>query len=425
MKKILIAALSLVTLVSCGGGEKQMYFDNDLSRVYNDATAEFDTLSYAVGMNVGLGLSLQNAYLELQPEAIIASIDAVLSQPTADYDIITENGKLMKRYAQELSRPYMMAKRMQAFAKTDKPDTMTLPAVYNEEFTREKVTEMYGRDIASYIMRLALPVNTYWVYKAIEESDAIENVEEIDAKMPLKGNDVRNVMSKYAKEQWAVYNRERTAAWLKDIAAKEDVHMMVVEDDTLYYRVDVAGHGARPQNILDTVSFSYEVYTRAGRPVESTAKRLESLNDHLEMTRTKMLFADSMQRAMQIKQIEEQIENVKNLRIPLSNSMIKGAQYAMKHVSEGGEITFWMPAALAYGERGNREVGPNDGIVMSVKLNSVTTVDPEAVAEAEETLKAGESKVKVIPTSRPVDFKKPIGKKPVIMPSKPAQPEQK
>ena len=54
MKKILFSVVALAMLTACGGGDRQMYFDNDSSRTFNDPNAEFDTLSYAVGMNIGL-----------------------------------------------------------------------------------------------------------------------------------------------------------------------------------------------------------------------------------------------------------------------------------------------------------------------------------------------------------------------------------
>ncbi|MBR3827163.1 MAG: FKBP-type peptidyl-prolyl cis-trans isomerase [Alistipes sp.] len=427
MKKILIAALSLVTLASCGGGDKQMYFDNDMSRIYNDPTAEMDTLSYAVGMNVGLGLSLQNEHLNLQNDIVLATLDAELSKSKMDNAMLEENSKLMSRFNTELSRPYMMAKRTQAFIKTDRPDTLTLPEVYNDEFTPEKVSEMFGRDVAGYITRMALPVNTYWVFKAMEDATMVDSPKNIDSLMAITGSDVRTYMSNYATKDWAEYNLKRTAEWLDGVAKGDDVHSMMVEGDKLYYRVDKAGHGIRPIDIRDTVALSYEVFTRTGRPVESTAKRLEDMRNTLEQTR-EMKFVDEAQRDARIKQIEDQIEKVENLRIPLENFIIKGVQYAMKHVSEGGEITLWMPASLAYGERGNRAVGPNDGIVMRVKLKEVSkyVAEEEEALEEDATAVPVQPSVKVLPSHRPTVKKFPEGKKPMMIPVQTAPaPEKK
>ena len=416
MKKILFSVVALAMLTACGGGDRQMYFDNDSSRTFNDPNAEFDTLSYAVGMNIGLSISLQNGDLELIDDLIRTTLLEELASESINHDFMAENTRYMSRFSMERSRPYQMTKRMNAFVQTDCPDTLTLPEIYNEEFTREKVSKSFGYDIAKYIRRMALPVNSYWLLKAMEDATVVESPAQIDSLMIITGNDVRTAMSKYATVVLPEYNAERTREWLKGVAAQDDVRQMIVEGDTLYYRIDVAGNGQKPQSLVDTVAFDYEVYTRSGMPVESTAQRMADLKYNLEQTKTSDLFADTTMRNERIHQIEAQIERFENLRIPMKNSIIKGAQYAMQHVSVGGEITMWVPASLAYGARGNRVVGPNDGIVMRVKLKDLTVVDTEQ-AEVEqdgEKLTPGQSNVKVIPATRP--GKTITGAKPVMHP---------
>ena len=56
MKKLLFVFVAAALAVSCGG--RDYYFAKEQSYAYNDPEAEFDTLSYAVGMNLGLNLSL-------------------------------------------------------------------------------------------------------------------------------------------------------------------------------------------------------------------------------------------------------------------------------------------------------------------------------------------------------------------------------
>jgi hypothetical protein len=61
MKRIFMMLCAVVALVSCGNVEREYYFDKTENRHYNDPEAEFDTLSYAVGMNMGLSMVLQPA----------------------------------------------------------------------------------------------------------------------------------------------------------------------------------------------------------------------------------------------------------------------------------------------------------------------------------------------------------------------------
>ena len=56
MKKLLFVIAAAALFASCGG--RDYYFAEEKAYTYTDAEAEFDTLSYAVGMNLGLNVSL-------------------------------------------------------------------------------------------------------------------------------------------------------------------------------------------------------------------------------------------------------------------------------------------------------------------------------------------------------------------------------
>ena len=58
MKKLLFVFVAAALAVSCGG--RDYYFAKEQSYAYNDPEAEFDTLSYAVGMNLGLNVHKPN-----------------------------------------------------------------------------------------------------------------------------------------------------------------------------------------------------------------------------------------------------------------------------------------------------------------------------------------------------------------------------
>ena len=69
--------------------------------------------------------------------------------------------------------------------------------------------------------------------------------------------------------------------------------------------------------------------------------------------------------------------------------MIKGSQYGMQKVGEGGDITLWIPASLAYGEKGNKLVSPNEGVVMCIHLKKVAFGPTEEELEAQKILQRG------------------------------------
>jgi FKBP-type peptidyl-prolyl cis-trans isomerase FkpA len=60
------------------------------------------------------------------------------------------------------------------------------------------------------------------------------------------------------------------------------------------------------------------------------------------------------------------------IEFPLEK-VIKGWTEGMKLVGKGGRISLWIPAELAYGERGaGQDIGPNEALYFDVELLDVT-----------------------------------------------------
>ena len=55
----------------------------------------------------------------------------------------------------------------------------------------------------------------------------------------------------------------------------------------------------------------------------------------------------------------------------VANRVIKGWTEGLGLLGEGGEATFYIPAELAYGERGNRSIAPNSTLIFDVKVHKV------------------------------------------------------
>ena len=55
----------------------------------------------------------------------------------------------------------------------------------------------------------------------------------------------------------------------------------------------------------------------------------------------------------------------------IANHVIKGWTEGLGYLGEGGEATFYIPAELAYGSRGNRAIAPNSTLIFDVKVHKV------------------------------------------------------
>ncbi len=61
--------------------------------------------------------------------------------------------------------------------------------------------------------------------------------------------------------------------------------------------------------------------------------------------------------------------------------VIKGWQEGMQLVGEGGEIELYVPADLAYGERGTQGIEPNSTLIFNVKVAEIHPAAPAEPAE--------------------------------------------
>ena len=78
------------------------------------------------------------------------------------------------------------------------------------------------------------------------------------------------------------------------------------------------------------------------------------------------------------------------------NRVIKGWTEGMKLVGKGGKITLWIPAELAYGERGaGRDIGANEALEFSVEVVDVKPYVEPRSGRQHEGGRAGEEVIAV------------------------------
>jgi FKBP-type peptidyl-prolyl cis-trans isomerase FkpA len=302
-----------------------------------------DSLSYAVGADMGQSLVFGMKDFNLDNDIVVETIKSFYKNG----DILGEDIKAVREKMMEfqytLLMPYMNAKRMNDFVKTDCPDTLpALPELYNETFTRELVSEMMGKNMGAAIKSLQEEINMRDVLRAIDDVKTLNAPEEADSLLRMTGEQIRNAFNQYTqrmqakaqaeREKAMAENAEASAKWLAEVETMEGVKKT---ESGILYRIDREGSEVMATEDTDVVLVNYEGKTSDGEVFDSSYERGEPIS------------------------------------FPL-NRVIKGWTEGMKLVGVGGQITLWIPSELAYGERGaGANIGPNQALEFKVELLEV------------------------------------------------------
>ena len=67
------------------------------------------------------------------------------------------------------------------------------------------------------------------------------------------------------------------------------------------------------------------------------------------------------------------------------SGVIRGWTEGLQLVGKGGQITLWIPAELAYGQRGaGSDIGPNEALMFKVELHDIKSGSQPEQTEAAE-----------------------------------------
>ncbi len=329
---VAVALCSVILLASCGG--------NGLITKGN--TSKLDTLSYALGANIGYGMSYEMSDIPFDFKAIADGIDQAA----------LEKAKMTQEEAIELLREYFMNSRNEratAIAERNaKEDSIRLasgdstvvtrvaadPEMFESEEERENISFAFGVDIGTNVKNSGLPIQLYWLNKGI--SDVHDN------STKLSEDEINGYLQNYFTVVRPQENAERSAAWLAKVEKKSGVTK--TESGLLYKVVKAGDENVKATDDRDVVVVHYKGTTEDGTVFDSSYDRGEPAE------------------------------------FPL-NHVIPGWTEGMKLVGKGGKIILWLPSDLAYGPRGaGRNIGPNQALQFEVEL---IDVKPYEAAESE------------------------------------------
>lgn len=340
MKKILFSAalVCAVTLTSCG----------DKGGLRMGSLSDFDSLSYALGANIGYGINYQMGDVPFD----YAAIDKAIKESALKPDSAAHAQAL------DLLREYFMTKRgertqaiMMQRAEADSirlagGDTtkveypMADPAMFENDEERAAISAAFGNDIGFNIKESEVPVQLVWI------GEAMQNVRDNNAKMDEQT--VNQFLQNYFMVVRPAENAEASKKWLEKIEKKSGVKKT---ESGLLYKITREGDADTiAVDSRDVVRVNYKGTTRAGKQFDSSYDRGEPAE------------------------------------FPL-NGVITGWTEGLKLVGKGGAITLWIPADLAYGPRSmGRDIGANEALCFEVEVLDVmpyvepTPADSTAVA---------------------------------------------
>lgn len=357
MKKIFFAAVlaGAAALVSCGGENQEGIRMGSLSK--------FDSLSYAVGANIGYGLNFQMKDIPLDPARVRTGMEeSAMGKSSMTHD-----------EALDLLRDYFMTKRgerMQAIMKQRaEADSIRLasgdttkveypvadPAMFTSEEERDSISYALGNDIGFAMSNANLPLQVVWI------GEGIQNVFENNARMTQQ--EAGSYLQNFFMVVQPMQNEKASTEWLGKIEKKSGVKK--TESGLLYKIVDAGDMSVKAADKRDTVKVHYTGRTRNGRVFDATH------------------FADrpKAQQEMLKKQFPDSYDKDEPAMFPL-NRVIAGWTEGLQLVGKGGKIILWIPASLAYGPTGSGSaIGPNEALEFEVELLDVMPyVEPAPVA---------------------------------------------
>jgi FKBP-type peptidyl-prolyl cis-trans isomerase len=330
MKKVIFVAAAFALAMSsmaCGGGRK--------------LTNEVDSLSYAIGGDLGLNINFAVKDLNLDKEMVAKIAKDFIANGDIESEEFQKDMQTFQTFQYTKFMPYMQE--ASKYENSDRKDTLpALPELYDEVYTRENITRCVGNLMGANIASIKEELNLSKVNVGIEDGLKVESIEKINEQMMVTTEQMgqlfasfqQKMMQKQMEELEAlkVKNAEESAEWLAEVEKMEGVEKT---ESGLLYRIDRKGNGKKATNDTDIVKVNYEGKVRSGKVFDSSYERGEAIE------------------------------------FPL-NGVIKGWTEGMKLVEVGGQITLWIPAELAYGDRQRSEdIGPNCALEFKVELLDV------------------------------------------------------
>ena len=343
MKRILMV---LVAVVGCATVMTPCY-----GKVVKGDESKLDTLSYALGVNMGLGIKQQMGDVNFNIDVVGKAINETLAgKAKASHD---ESLSLLREFFANV-----YGERVKAHQEALKADSTAVFKAFANDAECKKISYAFGVYVGDNISKVTFPLQYYWLLQGFSES--CNN----DAQMTQE--EVVKFLTHYFTVVVPAEAAKRSAEWL----AQKESEVGVQKTGTgLLYKIIKEGKMSKAaKNDDDVVTVHY-----VGRLQDGTvfdASRFENRSkEQQEMLRQQQ--PDLFDKKGKLIKKDEPIE------FPLDR-VISGWTEGMKLIGPGGKIMLYIPAELAYGVRGvDSIIGPNEALEFEVELIKVSPAKKE------------------------------------------------
>ncbi len=309
----------------------------------SNETANIDTLSYIVGMDMGSRIEMDIIPMFKVDYSTMMSIFEQALDPNATINIEGEQFN-MENY-REIGDKYITKSDLRTRVMAAQNDSTA--QIYKDEKEKKIVSAILGADFAYSVSNLNMGLDNATLKKAI--LDVHEGKKLFTDEFAMEYT--RNYFTVVIPQQ----NKKESEKWLAEIEKQEGVKKTA---SGILYKIENAGDASiKATKDQDVVKVLYTGRTKDGKVFDSNRWN-DMPSNRQEMIKTYQ---------------PDQAEKNNPIEFPLDR-VIKGWTEGMKLIGKGGRIILWIPSSLAYGERGTgQDIGPNEALCFDVELLDVTS----------------------------------------------------
>ncbi len=304
-----------------------------------------DTLSYNLGANIGSGIKQQMREVDLDAERIATGIvEACAGKATMQLEEVLI---LLKSYfGATLNERY--AEYKEVLKKRPKAKFNA----FRSKGERSGISYAVGVDFGTNISKSKLPIQYYWLVEGFKDAWA--------GKTKFTEEQLMSYLNHYFTVVVPAENAKRSAMWLETV--KNSAGVKATESGLLYKVVAEGEKSKAATSDDDVVKVHYVGRLQDGTVFDASRFEHWTKERQARVREQQPNLFDKQGRYIQNKPVE----------FPL-NRVIKGWTEGMKLIGPGGKIVLYIPAELAYGDRGaGNEIGPNEALEFEVELIDVT-----------------------------------------------------